>query len=118
MALSTWISDVTNSTLNITLSTFSFQDALNPSGRDTSNGYDNPPFLFNTGCLQPDVGLPQPMFSWFKQIVSGLPCFPRKDKTDLEKYNRELKIALLLARTQMKYLVVWMPCTIAWCIRQ
>ena len=41
MALSTWISDVTNSTLNMTLSTFSFQDALNPS-----------PFLFHNACLQ------------------------------------------------------------------
>lgn len=54
MALSTWISDVTNSTLNITLSTFSFQDALNPSGKDTPNAYYNPPFLFHSGCLQPD----------------------------------------------------------------
>ena len=54
MALSTWISDITNSTLNITLSTFSFQDALNPSGKDTPNAYDNPPFLFYSGCLQPD----------------------------------------------------------------
>ena len=54
MALSTWISDVTNATLNITLSTFSFQDALNPSGKDTPNAYYNPPFLFHSGCLQPD----------------------------------------------------------------
>lgn len=54
MALSTWISDVTNSTLNITQSTFSFQDALYPSGRDTDKSYENPPFLFHHGCLQDD----------------------------------------------------------------
>lgn len=52
MALSTWISSVTNSTLNI--STFSFQDALYPSGKDTPNGYYNPPFLIQNGCLQND----------------------------------------------------------------
>ena len=48
MALSTWISEVTNSTLNMTLSTFSFQDALNPS----VGGYSNPPYLFHNACLQ------------------------------------------------------------------
>ena len=52
MAQSTWISEVTNSTLNMTLSTFSFQDALNPSAGDAPNGYSNPPFLFHNGCLQ------------------------------------------------------------------
>ena len=56
MALSTWISDVTNSTLNMTPSTFSFQDALNPSGGDTANGYSNTPFLFHNGCTQ-DSGI-------------------------------------------------------------
>ncbi|CAD6591488.1 MAG: hypothetical protein ASARMPRED_005411 [Alectoria sarmentosa] len=52
MALSTWISSVTNSTLNI--STLSFQDALYPSGKDTPNGYYDPPFLIQNGCLQND----------------------------------------------------------------
>lgn len=54
MVLSTWISDVTNSTLNITLSTFSFQDALSVTGKDTPLGYSNPPFLFHSGCVQDD----------------------------------------------------------------
>ena len=52
MAQSTWISDVTNSTLNMTPSTFSFQDALNPSGGYTADGYSNTPFLFHNGCSQ------------------------------------------------------------------
>ena len=53
MALSTWISSVTNSTLNMTPSTFSFQDALNPFGVYTS-GYSSTPFLFQDGCSQDD----------------------------------------------------------------
>ena len=53
MALSTWISSVTNSTLNMTPSTFSFQDALSPFGLYTS-GYYSTPFLFQDGCSQDD----------------------------------------------------------------
>ena len=53
MALSTWISSVTNSTLNMTPSTFSFQDALNPFGAYGS-GYYSTPFLFQDGCSQDD----------------------------------------------------------------
>ena len=49
MALSTWISSVTNSTLNVTPSTFSFQDALSPFGAYASN-FDEAPFLFRDGC--------------------------------------------------------------------
>ena len=49
MAMSTWISNVTNSTLNASISTFSFQDALSIS---TADGYF--PFLFETGCTQED----------------------------------------------------------------
>lgn len=52
MATSTWISEVSNSTLNITLSTFSFQDALSLSGGDIYGGYSYSPFLFLDGCLQ------------------------------------------------------------------
>ena len=50
MTLSPWISEVTNHTLNMTLSTFSFQDALSLSGP----GWPNSTFLFTTGCSQPD----------------------------------------------------------------
>ncbi len=53
MAQSTWISSVTNSTLNASVSTFSFQDALTLSGRN-SYEYLNPPVFFQNGCLQPD----------------------------------------------------------------
>ena len=53
MALSTWISSVTNSTLNMTPSTFSFQDALNSFG-SYSSGYYSTPFLFQDGCSQDD----------------------------------------------------------------
>ena len=53
MALSTWISSVTNSTLNMTPSTFSFQDALSPFGFYTSGAYSTP-FLFLDGCSQDD----------------------------------------------------------------
>lgn len=59
---STWnyISDITNSTLglNLTLSTFSFQDALNPYTLDmyTLNSYTNSPYPYflRSGCLQED----------------------------------------------------------------
>ena len=58
MALPTWISQVTNSSLNITPSTFSFQDALNPVPNahlpEGYYGYSSPPFLFENGCLQDD----------------------------------------------------------------
>ena len=55
MAQSTWISSVTNSTLNASVSTFSFQDALSLAGRATgSSSYYYPPVLFQNGCLQPD----------------------------------------------------------------
>ena len=48
MAVSTWIASATNSTLNSSVSTFSFQDAL-------SIGTDGHfPFLFETGCTQED----------------------------------------------------------------
>ena len=53
MALSIWISSVTNSTLNMTPSTFSFQDALNPFGAYKSGSYSTP-FLFQDGCPQDD----------------------------------------------------------------
>ena len=46
------VSDITNSTLNITLNTYSLQDALTPNGAD-STGYTNgyiAPYLFHTGC--------------------------------------------------------------------
>ena len=48
MALSTWIS-----TLNMTPSTFSFQDALSPFDLYAS-GYYSTPFLFQHGCSQDD----------------------------------------------------------------
>ena len=51
MATSTWISSVTNSTLNMTPSTFSFQDALNPFSIYAGGYY---PFLFQDGCSQDD----------------------------------------------------------------
>ena len=57
MAQSTWISSITNSTLNTSQSTFSFQDALSLSAYDSYGYYDSypyPPFLFQKGCLQPD----------------------------------------------------------------
>ena len=60
MAQSTWISSVTNSTLNTSQSTFSFQDALSLSGvnaYDSYGYYDSypyPPFLFQNGCSHPD----------------------------------------------------------------
>ena len=55
MALPTWISSITNATLNMTPSTFSFQDALTLSSFLPSYAYDlNPPFLFQDGCRQPD----------------------------------------------------------------
>ena len=46
------VSDITNSTLNITLNTYSLQDALTPNGADSTaytNGYIAP-YLFHTGC--------------------------------------------------------------------
>lgn len=54
MALSTWVSSVTNSTLNMTSSTYSFQDALAiaPIGPYANPPY--PPYLFQDGCLQED----------------------------------------------------------------
>ena len=54
MALSTWVSQVTNSTLNMTFSTYSFQDALAiaPIGPYANPPY--PPYLFRDGCLQED----------------------------------------------------------------
>ena len=51
MALSTWVSVVDNSTLNMTSSTYSFQDAL-AIGYISSS--ENPPYLFRDGCLQED----------------------------------------------------------------
>ena len=57
MAQSTGISSVANSTLNASVSTFSFQDALTFAGRATgsySYYYLNPPVLFQNGCLQPN----------------------------------------------------------------
>ena len=53
MALSTLINTVTNSTLNITASIFSFEDALYPFGTSES-GYSSIPYLFQDGCLQND----------------------------------------------------------------
>ena len=49
MAMSTWISGVTNSTLNASVSTFSFQDALS-----IADGYSSIPFLFEKACTQGD----------------------------------------------------------------
>ncbi|KAK0508144.1 hypothetical protein JMJ35_009228 [Cladonia borealis] len=46
------VSDITNSTLNITLNTYSLQDALTPNCADSTaytNGYIAP-YLFHTGC--------------------------------------------------------------------
>lgn len=59
MAQSTWIANVTNSTLNFTLSTtFSFQDALtlsDPYGNPDYPDYPTTPlYLFNNACLQDD----------------------------------------------------------------
>ena len=59
MVDSIWISSVTNSTLNISRSTYSFQDALslfglNAYGSFGSDLYSGPPYLFQNGCLQPD----------------------------------------------------------------
>ena len=53
MALSTWISSATNSSLNMTPSTYSFEDALNPFGLYTSGSY-SAPFLFQDACSQDD----------------------------------------------------------------
>ena len=46
------MSDITNATLNITLNTYSLQDALTPNGPDAT-GYTSgyiAPYLFHTGC--------------------------------------------------------------------
>ena len=51
MALSTWVALVTNSTLNMTSSTYSFQDAL---GIGSLGIYADPPYFFQDGCLQED----------------------------------------------------------------
>ena len=53
MALSTWIADVTNSTLNMSSSVFSFQDALSLTPR-TSDYNSITPYLFHSGCSQDD----------------------------------------------------------------
>ena len=56
----TYISDITNSTLglNLTLSTFSFQDALTPYTLDAYElneyTYSPYPYLLRSGCLQDD----------------------------------------------------------------
>ena len=47
------ISSVTNSTLNMTPSTYSFQDALSPFSTYTSS-YSSAPYLFQEGCSQDD----------------------------------------------------------------
>ena len=49
MATSTWIQNVTNATLNASVSTFSFQNALS-----IANNYPFSPFLFETGCILDD----------------------------------------------------------------
>ena len=51
MAVSTWISNATNSTFNASVSTFSFPDALSIVPVDQ---YPPIPFLFKTGCTQED----------------------------------------------------------------
>lgn len=52
MAASTWISGVTNSTLNASVSTFSLQNALSIGGIDSY--YETSPYLFAKGCTQED----------------------------------------------------------------
>ena len=49
---------ITNATLNISLNTYSLQDALNPNGVDSTQYYINgyvAPFLFDTGCQYKEV---------------------------------------------------------------
>ena len=53
MASTFYVSDISNSTLNITLNTYSLQDALNPYGAGAvpTNEYGEvAPYLFHTGC--------------------------------------------------------------------
>ena len=54
MALSTWVSLVTNSTLNMTSSTYSFQDALAIGSMSSYANPPDPPYFFRDGCLQED----------------------------------------------------------------
>ena len=61
MAQSTWIASITNSTLNASQSTYSFQNALNLYGVYAYESYSyqyysesDPPYLFQNGCTQPD----------------------------------------------------------------
>ena len=52
-----YVSDITNSTLNITLNTYSLQDALTPNGPDSTlntNGWTMP-YLFHKSCQYGDA---------------------------------------------------------------